>query len=385
MSEGARFVGNLKDHLAVPQTEQPTPSFGYRAATEYNGSTGYIQTAPITKPPVFDELLESFGYDPKEVRILGPLKTSRWQQREDGEWLYSYRFALAPASTSNIDELVSLINKRKISKPPVTDNSMPFHWLAGDLQLGKIDGDGTQGIVDRVCQSIERGVLEYKRIRKFRPIGVVHQAWLGDCMEGNQSQNGKNMWRTELTITEQYRLFRRLMLYAVDQFAPLVERLEIDVVNGNHDEAQRSPVSTRADDGHATEAAIALADALELNESSYGHVKIFVPNKDESMITREIGDSIFTHLHGHQVARGKSFDWWGKQALNFQSAGAAQFLLRGHEHEFRVHTKRDRTEICVPTFESRSQYWVDRHGDIARTGALVMVTEGENFMDLAIV
>lgn len=204
-------------------------------------------------------------------------------------------------------------------------------------------------------------------------------------MEGNQSQGGRNMWRTELTITEQYRLFRRLMLYAVDQFAPLVERLEIDVVNGNHDEAQRMPVATRADDGHATEAAIALADALELNTTSYGHVKIFVPNKDESMITREIGDSIFTHLHGHQVARGKSFDWWGKQALNLQSPGAAQFLLRGHEHEFRVHTKRDRTEICVPTFESKSQYWVDKHGDIARTGAVVMVTEGEHFMDLAIV
>jgi predicted phosphodiesterase len=378
-------MGKLQDHLKVAQTEQPIPVFAYKASSEYDGSTGYIQTAPLTEAPSFNELLESFGYDPKEVRIAGTLKTSRWQQREDGEWLHSYKFSLAPASTSNIDDLLASINRRKTTKPEPTDNSMPFHWLAGDLQLGKIDGDGTQGILDRVCQSIERGVQEYKRIRRFRPIGVVHQAWLGDCMEGNVSQGGKNMWRTELTITEQYRLFRRLMLYAIDQFAPLVERLEVDVVNGNHDEAQRMPVSTRSDDGHATEAAIAVADAILLNKQSYGHVKLFVPNKDESMITREIGDSIFTHIHGHQIAKGKSFDWWSKQALNLQSAGASQFLLRGHEHEFHIHSKKDRTEICVPTFESKSQYWVDRHGDLAKTGALIMVTDKHEFMDLAIV
>ena len=106
------------------------------------------------------------------------------------------------------------------------------------------------------------------------------------------------MWRTELTITEQYRLFRRLMMYAIDSFQPLVERLEVDVVNGNHDDVQRFQ-NTRADDGHATESAIALADALLLNPAVYGSVKIFVPNKDESMVTREIGSSIFTHLHGH--------------------------------------------------------------------------------------
>jgi predicted phosphodiesterase len=193
------------------------------------------------------------------------------------------------------------------------------------------------------------------------------------------------MWRTDLTITEQYRLFRRLALYAIDAFAPLVDDIEIDVVNGNHDEAQRSPVGTRADDGHATEAMIALSDALELNPQSYGHVKIFVPNKDEMTITRDIGDSVFTHAHGHQWRKGKEFDWWAGQALNNQSAGAAQFLLHGHQHEFNVHAKRERTQICVPTFESESTYWRERHGDLAKTGAVVMVTANQEFHNLTIV
>lgn len=380
-------MGKLREYLNQPETSQPKPNAKYTPTSEYDPQTGqgYIQTGAVKEPPSFDALLESFGYDPSEVRIIGTLKTSRWQQREDGEWLHSYRFALGPANHRNIDELIEIVNKRRFQPPKATSEGNPLHWLAGDLQLGKMDGDGSEGIVDRVLQSIDKGVEEFKNLRKHRKINMVHLAWLGDCIEGNVSQGGKNMWRTELTITEQYRLFRRLLMYSIDQFAPLTERLEVDVVNGNHDQAQRDPVSTRGDDGHATEAAIAVADALKLNEKSYGGVSVFVPNVDESMITREIGSSIFTHIHGHQIRRGKAFDWWANQTLNNQSVGASQFLLRGHEHEFRIHAKRDRTEICVPTFESKSQYWVDTHGDIARTGALMMLTEEERFSDLKIV
>lgn len=376
-------MADLKKHLSIPSAAEPKANWQYRS-TEFDGSKGFIQTEPMLSPPSYDAVLEMFGYDPKEVRIVGNLKTSKWQQREDGEWLHSYRFAIAPASTTNIDEVIQLINKRKFT-PRKSDGDAVFHWLAGDLQLGKIDGDGTQGIVDRVLASIDAGVKELKNLRKFNSIGMVHQAWLGDCGEGNQSQGGKLMWRTELTITEQYRLFRRLALYAVDAFAPLVERLEIDVVNGNHDEAQRMPVMTRADDGHATEALIALADGLALNPTSYGHVKIFVPDVDEMTLTRKIGDAIFTHAHGNQWAKGKAFDWWSKQALNNHPPAASNFLLHGHEHEMHMQAKQDRTVICVPTFESESTYWKHRHGDKAKTGALTMLTENGDFNYLSIV
>jgi predicted phosphodiesterase len=377
-------MGDLREHLSIPTVVEPKPNAPFIRATEFDGSKGYIQTEPLPAAPNFDEVLEMFGYDPKEVRIVGTLRTSKWQQREDGEWLHSYRFAIGPAATANLDDVIKSISSRKF-KPTKSEGEDVFHWLAGDLQLGKIDGDGTQGVVDRVLASIDNGVKQLKTLRKFNSIGMVHQAWLGDCGEGNQSQGGKSFWRTELTITEQYRLFRRLALYAVDAFAPLVERLEIDVVNGNHDEAQRMPVMTRADDGHATEAMIALADALLLNPSSYGHVKIFVPNKDEMTITREIGNSVFTHAHGNQWAKGKAFEWWSKQALNNHSAGAADFLLHGHNHEMHMQVKKERAVICVPTFESESTYWKHRHGDVARTGALVMLTNGKEFRELSII
>ena len=377
-------MGDLRDHLVTPIANEPLPNKPFIRATEFDGTKGYIQTEPMTSAPSHEALLEMFGYDPKEVRIVGLLKTSKWQQREDGEWLHSYKFSLAPASTVNLDEIVKSISARKF-KPTESKGDDVFNWLAGDLQLGKIDGDGTQGIVDRVLASIDNGVKQLKVLRRFNAIGMVHQAWLGDCGEGNQSQNGRNMWRTELTITEQYRLFRRLALYAIDAFAPLVERLEIDVVNGNHDEAQRLPVSTRADDGHATEAMIALSDALLLNPTSYGHVQIYVPNRDEMTITRQIGTSVMTHAHGNQWSKGKAFDWWSGQTFNNHSAGAADFLLHGHNHEMHMQVKKERAVICVPTFESESTYWRLHHGDVARTGALVMLTNGKEFSNLTIV
>jgi len=376
-------LGKLSDHLTTPTAKEPKAAWSFNRVTEYDGTQGYLQTEPMAKAPDHSELLEMFGYDPKEVRIVGLLKTSKWQQREDGDFLHSYRFSLAPASTSSMDEILALINKRKYT-PPKSEGTAIYHWLAGDLQLGKIDGDGTQGIVDRVLSSIDKGVIEFKQLRKFNKIGLVHQAWLGDCGEGNQSQGGKLMWRTELTVTEQYRLFRRLALYAIDAFAPYIERLEIDVVNGNHDDAQRMPVLTRSDDGHATEALIALADGLALNPATYEHVKIFVPNMDEMTLTREIGDSIFTHAHGHQWGKGKVFDWWAGQALNNHSPAASQFLLHGHEHEFKIQSKKDRTQICVPTFESESTYWRERHGDVAKTGAVSMITKNQEFTNLSI-
>lgn len=299
-----------------------------------------------------------------------------------GTWFY--RFAVEPVvATARVDELMKIIKRRKAPTKQATGTAS-HHLLFGDTQLGKMDGDGTDGIVDRVVASIETGKQELKRLQKTRSIGRSHLAWLGDCGEGNQSQNGRNMWRTELTVTEQYRLFRRLMLHAIDEISPLVESLDVDVVNGNHDDVQRN-VTTRADDGHATESAIALSDALLLNPAAYSHVSVYVPNKDESYITREIGSSIFTMAHGHQWARGKSMTWWSGQTFNWHAPAASQFLLHGHEHEFSIQSKRDRLVICVPTFESESTWWRHKTGDLSKTGAVSMVTADGEFTDLSIV
>ena len=314
--------------------------------------------------------------------------THGWTRAKEGQkattqGTWFYRFMVEPISAAvNVDDLITVIRKTKPSKT-VSAGPGVYNWIAGDLQLGKQDGDGSEGIVTALLQSIDAAAADFKALRKTRSLGIVHLAWLGDCGEGNQSQNGRNMWRTDLTVTEQYRIFRRMMLYAIDTFAPLVETVESDTVNGNHDEVQRFQ-ATREDDGHATESAIALKDALELNPAAYGHVKVFVPNKDEATITRPVGDTIMTMTHGNKWRRGKAFDWWAGQSLNWHAPGASSMLLHGHEHEFHVNAKRERTVICCPSFENESTWWRHKTGDVGKRGAVVFTSAAGEFRDIRI-
>lgn len=383
----------VQERLHTPTIEEPKGQ--YVARTEYDGTSGYIQTPGLAQPPAYNELLELFGYDIREVKIVGVINQSRWQvitkrpetdelavtEPYETRWLTAYKFAIAPAATSGMDDLIKLINKKRVRPVEGLHGDGVFHFLTGDLQLGKIDGDGTEGIVNRYLASVEAGVKRYRQIARTQSVGLVHLAWLGDCGEGNQSQNGRNMWRTSLTITEQYRLFRRLALHTIDAFLPYAAEIQADTVNGNHDDVQRFQM-TRMDDGHATEAMVALNDGLALNPATYGKVKVFVPNLDEGTLTRDIGGTVITHAHGHQWRKGNQFTWWSEQALNLQSPGASSFLLHGHTHEFDMKSKRDRTYICVPTFESESTYWRQLHGDVARTGAVTMVTRGIEWSNL---
>lgn len=391
----------LADHLRQPSTVEPKPSRNRdwnftQEHAPHDPDTRSITATVGAKLETEDDWTQFVidnggavapGYRVRLVEMRH--NTHGWTRSEQGEdavtaGTWFYRFAVEPIKgIINIDEIIALVGKRKA--PTNTSSGVGvFHYLCGDLQLGKIDGDGSSGIVSRFEETVAAALADFKQLRRSRNLGKVHLAFLGDCGEGNQSQNGRNMWRTELTVTEQYRVFRRLLLHAVDTFAPLVDSLDLDVVNGNHDQMQRFQ-ETRADDGHATESAIALADALELNPAAYGHVKVFVPNRDESYITRDVGTSVMTMAHGHQWQRNQAMKWWAGQSFNWQSPGASQFLLHGHEHEFSINSSRDRVRICVPTLESESTWWRHKTGDVAKRGALTMTTVDGEFSDLRIV
>lgn len=315
--------------------------------------------------------------------------THGWTRAQEGQkattkGTWFYRFMVEPISaTVDVEDLVKIVTGRRPVKEQINPGTEVYNWIAGDLQLGKSDGDGSEGIVAALIGSIDNAVQDFKRLGGSKRFGIVHLGFLGDCGEGNQSQGGRNMWRTDLTVTEQYRIFRRVMLYAIDAFRQLVDSIEVDVVNGNHDEMQRFQ-STREDDGHATESAIALRDALELNPAAYGHVSVFVPNKDEATITRPVGDTVMTMTHGHKWRRGKAFDWWAGQSLNWHAPGASQMLLHGHEHEFHVNAKRERTVICTPSFEDESTWWRHKTGDVGKRGAVVFTSAAGEFADMRI-
>jgi predicted phosphodiesterase len=285
-----------------------------------------------------------------------------------GAWSYTFKISKRVDRQSLVDDLIQL-TKRKAVKRNETVNDDLFVFAMGDSQLGKPDGDGTEGIIRAWTQSLEVARKEW--ISCGRPTVLI--AGLGDHLEGNQSQGGRNFYRSDITVSEQLRLFRRMLLRTIDTFIE-APRIVVGVVNGNHDDIQRFQ-TTDASDGHATESTIAVGEALALNPARYGHVQIYVPGKDEDHLVLEVNGTNFVLIHGHQWNRGKAMEWWEKQTFNNHPAGAGHILIHGHEHEFQISSRRDRLIITTPALESESTWFKHKQGAVGRRGVLTFITK----------
>ena len=184
-----------------------------------------------------------------------------------GAWSYTFKISKRVDRQSLVDDLIQL-TKRKATKRNETTNDELFVFAMGDSQLGKPDGDGTDGIIRAWTQSLATARSIW--MAAGRPTVLI--AGLGDHLEGNQSQGGRNFFRSDLTVSEQLRVFRRMLLRTIDTFIE-APRITVAVVNGNHDDIQRFQ-TTDASDGHATESTIAVSEAMALNPTRYGHVQV---------------------------------------------------------------------------------------------------------------
>ncbi|WP_329289601.1 hypothetical protein [Streptomyces pseudovenezuelae] len=330
------------------------------------------------------DVLRGQGLDPAEWTVTG-FRSSEWTMAS-GDTGVSTRFSftrcasVAEAERPALDELLAAID----STPPdpvtmfVRDGEeYTFIVALGDMQFGKVDGDGAAGTLERTIACLNRAADLLAEYRLRFNIRHVHIAWLGDHIEGFVSQGGANTWRTQLTLNEQIRLTRRVMLHALLLFAPMCSRLTMVAVPGNHGEAVRinGKGVTRYDDSHDTESLIAVKDAAELNPDRFGHVEFYVPDTDELVVVVECCGTVVGHAHGHQWRPGKHFEWWKGQAFNQASPmHLVDLLLAGHLHHEFLDTDGWRTFLQPPAMESESTWWRHAKGTTGAPGLVVAVT-----------
>jgi hypothetical protein len=326
--------------------------------------------------------LEKQGLNSSEWTVTG-LRSSEWTMA-NGDLGVSTRFTFArkcatvTSERPEIDELLAAIEASPVIERTKSEGEHTFIVLLGDMQFGKIDGDGVEGTLRRTVECLDEAarLLELYRLRF--DIEHVHIAWAGDHIEGFVSQGGANTWRTQLTLNEQIRLTRRVMLHALLLFAPMCSRLTMVAVPGNHGEAVRfmGKGVTRYDDSHDTESLIAVKDAADLNPERFGHVEFYVPDTDELSVVVECSGTIVAHVHGHQFRPGKQWDWWKGQAFSKQSAmHQADVLLAGHLHHELIEADGPRTFIQAPSMESESTWFRHSKGSGGAPGLIVAVTK----------
>lgn len=393
------LADRLKQTPEVPDEDyRPTVEFDSRGAVTID--TGVVYQPP-GQPPEYAQLLRDIGRDPDHFRLVAILYEKHWQvpyrpyiRDEAGDpmfsptgkplldeqqfrWAASYKLHVEPINADAApNALDDIVRAARVERRAGTGPSW-FVFQAGDLQIGKRSRDGaTDQIVERFVQSVEAAVDEFKASKRFGVEGI-QVSFPGDCIEGNQSQNGRNLWLTQETITEQVLIFQRLIMFAVEAFAPLTERVFVDVVNGNHDEAQRQQ-NTYPGNGWATKAATSVWDSLKLHPLAFSHVDIRIPDKWSGSLTVPVGDTVVTVAHGHQWRRDKAFDWWANQAIGNHAPGGAQILQHGHWHEWMVRSNADRTVVCSPTFDCGSDWFRETKGGTSRRGAVTyLLRSGE--------
>ena len=290
------------------------------------------------------------------------------------------RYVIEPSrpASLDIDELVAAIGKKRPKPPVQTTGAQPWAFVhcVADWQVGKVAyGQGSEQTIQRILDGLDASVARIKREAKRRPIRTIVLASLGDLCEGVASQNGGVLLASDLGVTEQLRVVRRLLLEHVKAFAPLAEQVLIPTAPGNHDEPHRVlGMKPKAVDSFAIEASMQVADALHL-AGGYEHVRFFTPVIDDLTVTIEAEGTIIGCAHGHQF-RGpdKAHEWWAKMGHARHRIGQAHILLSGHFHHLRVIDDSSRVAITAPTTDPGSPWYDQRSGGGPRHGVLTFLT-----------
>lgn len=377
-----------------PKRDAPVPV--WTPGIEYDPQVGgEFRTVPreiigqqvgfIEPDPDEAAILGEFGLDAAVWEITGARK-SKWQQRTaDGEerWLTAQRVSFR--KKSNTTKLIAEDVERVLLSYPTTHPrrleaaDKIIMVPAGDLQLGKQDGGGTAATIERFARII--GDIAHN-LDIQGGVKALVLPWLGDCIEGIVSQNSTMLTRLDISVTEQVRVYRRLMMHQLAILAPLAEKVLVPVVPGNHDETiriQKMPLI----DSWAIEGASAVQDWMS-GRPGYAHVEFVFPGDEEAGVVVDVGTTerplVLAFVHGHTTGANpnKVLDWWKGQSHGRQLAGQADILVSAHWHHLRVEaTGGNRSWIQIPALDGGSDWFRRKTGDEPDSGIVsVELTPG---------
>lgn len=333
---------------------------------------GEMRTLPVpvkeARDTSDDDILREMGVDPNEWEIA-TRNESRWQNNS-GEWLSAHKYTVQRRAASEGDLTVEQLNEIL-----ETYTGYPkFHEFAthangifvvpiADLQAGKGEGGGTAALVDRFGRMVEQA---RDRLINEGNAELLIIPVLGDCIEGIVSQGGKLVAQLDISVTEQVRVYRRLLMHIIAELSPYGKKVVVPVLPGNHDETYRQVIMP-THDSWAIEGASAVEDSLRLARQ-FDHVSFLYPKAEELVISLNVRSDedpfvmAFTHGHLAKNPNGVS-NWWSGQAFGKQHGGDADILMSGHFHHLRIEQMGGgRTWIQVPALDGGSAWFTRQTG-----------------------
>ena len=377
---------SLDEALAKPTPDPvtiPAPRAPMTGEVRVSGHTAEVIDQRDPDDTQGHEALRKEGLDPREWRAVA-YRRAEWdmvngEQGTSVRWSFERKPDERPSPPGPpLDDLFAAIAHRPA---PVAAQTTPGDWgyivALGDMQFGKDSAEDAGDTLTRLLDCLDQARAKLDEYDERYPIGHVHIAWLGDHIEGFVSQGGANVWRTPLTLNEQIRLTRRVMLHALQLFADCgVPKLSMAAVPGNHGEPQRFAGKgvTRYDDSHDTEALIAVSEVAATAPERFGHCQFLVPDTDELTVVTEVAGTVVGHAHGHVWRPGQHMKWWQGQAFGGSPLREARLLLAGHLHHLVVESENHRTFVQIPALETESTWFRHNTGTGGDPGIVVALT-----------
>jgi hypothetical protein len=366
------------DNLQPSPKPQATP-FG-KPGVIFDGTEGEATTPYLASDKDFTDFLIEAGYDPEHYEVIGNPRTSKWQQREGGDWLTSYRFTFRlKTNTVDLPLLYSEAKKTKpkMHKPASTENALIVVW--SDTQTGKA-GDirgGTKELIQRIAEKQEK-LEQHLKKNSYAQILFYNT---GDTIEGFES-GGNPMRANDLSLMEQVDLeatFEWEMLRMLTKYAPV----RAASVGSNHCawRAGKIKLGNSHDDWgiHIQRRLAYLAKEVGYTPEQ---LSFYEPQpNDESVALDVFGDGSFIAglVHGHQAGGRPEqvAQWWRGQSHGEQAVKDADLLIHGHWHHVRItetgrRNGKSRWLVMAPTLDAGSSWFRQTSGEDSDPGLLII-------------
>jgi predicted phosphodiesterase len=292
--------------------------------------------------------------------------------------------------SADIDALIQDIVKHKPRKPTAT---MVGAWLVvvvADWQVGKRDGDGLKGLVERWMTAIDSVDARWKELQKLkRPLQGILVLCVGDLVEGCGDHYAMQTFSVELDRRDQVKVARRLLRDALIRWSKYAPEIQVAAVAGNHGENRKGGKAfTTFNDNDDVALVEQVAEIFSANPEAFGHIKFAIP-RDQLTLTVEVAGKIIGITHGHlagggSTAENKLRQWLANQALGKQSIADCDILVTGHYHHFRAADWGGILWFQAPTLDGGSFWWQQLSGQHSQAGVLTFVVSELGASDLQI-
>jgi len=339
--------------------------------------------------PNWQPLLEECGFG-ELIEVLEVIDARSWEQKP-GAWCHYVKCRVRHRDPQGVRIDVDAIAKRIRKHKPKTRARKPklertARVVANaDWQLGKPDGDGTLGTVERILDMIEKVRAMLKR---EKPEWLI-AAGMGDLTENVCGFYPMQTFSVELNRRDQIKLCRRLLVHATERWAPCVPKMTWVFVPGNHGENRQGTgkAYTTFGDNADLEVGEQLADIFK-DAPAYQHLQFLIPD-EELTITMDVFGQVLGLAHAHQAARkgsarsqtatcqAKVMNWWRDMAHARHPIGEADVLLTGHYHHLQCVFVGSRIWVQCPSMDGGSQ-WFEEQGGASSPGGTVTFTMGEH-------